>query len=73
MLYQKFIQVSLFFFLFHAFMLIYLCDLSGLSQVFLKGLPISVTSGDVRRAIKLAGLVGVTDGELARIPNHFSD
>lgn len=54
-------------------MLIYLCDLSGLSQVFLKGLPISVTSGDVRRAIKLAGLVGVTDGELARIPNHFSD
>ena len=60
----------------YIFMLIYLCDLSGLSQasqILLRGLPTTVTSGDLRRAVLLAGLIGVTDGQLARVPNHFSD
>lgn len=48
--------------------------MSGLiraSHILLKGLPKTATSGDLRRAVALAGIQGVTDGELARIPNHF--
>ena len=52
----------------------YLCDSSELSlasHILLKGLPKTATSGDLRRAVSLAGVQGITDGELVRIPNHF--
>jgi hypothetical protein len=56
-------------------MLIYICDLSDLSRlashILLKGIPTTATSGDVRRAVMLAGLQGVTKGELACKTNHF--
>ena len=43
-------------------------DLLGIieaSHILLKGLPRTATSGDLRRAVMLAGLQGVTKGKLA--------
>lgn len=56
-----------------SFLFIYLCDLGGqrARHIILKGLPLSVTSGDLRRAVMLAGLQGVTDSELARNASHI--
>lgn len=56
-------------------MLIYLCDLSGITQashILLNGLPKTATSGDLRRAVTLADVQGVTEGGLTRTPIYFS-
>lgn len=48
----------------------YLCDSSGLNQashILLRGVPTTATSGDLRRAVMLAGVKGVTEGEFTCI------
>ena len=60
---------------FFPFLFIYLCDLPVIEQashILLRGLPATATSGDVRRAVMLAGVLGVTDSELGCISNRFS-
>ena len=43
-----------------------LSDMNKASHILLRGVPITATSGDLRRAVMLAGVLGVTHGGLAR-------
>ena len=71
----EYLLVGLFFFSFLFFYLCVLLEANQASHILLRGVPLSATSGDLRRAVLLAGLLGVTQGELARISNrdHFSN